>query len=459
MIRADEVPKNAKEVYQYIQNYQETATRYISLEEQFESKQIILQREAENGKPNNMLVNNYPGYICTVNIGYFMGIPIKYTAPDEAETMLEEYQEFASYNDEQDENMLLAREASIKGTGYELMYLDSDAKLRVAMLKPESTIVVHDNTVESNIIFAIRYWNISEKKVKSELYTTTEVITYEIDITKKSGMELSRVSHVFSDVPIIEYPNNEERMGDFERVLTLINAYDKGQSDTADDFDYFTDAFLVIQNLSGTTSDQIEEMKKKRVLLIDGNGDVHWLTKTIQDTATENYKTRLDNDIHKFSMTPKLTDEAFAGNLSGVALQFKLWGLEQLAAQKERKFKKGIQRRIELFCNYATVRGRTYDWRDIDLLFTRNMPINVSDIIDQAVKLKGIVSDQTILSMLPMVDDPAAEVQKIQDEAAGTVNLSDEEEDNAVQDEETAAVLPQQGSEAQGNNAEDGQRV
>lgn len=388
-----------------------------------------------------------------------MGIPIKYTAPDEAATMLEEYQDFTNYNDEQDENVLLAREASIKGTGYELMYLDAETQLRIAMLKPENTIVVYDNTVESKMLFAIRYWNVSEKKIKAELFTAQQVITYEIDITKKSGSETSKVAHVFGDVPIIEYPNNEERMGDFERVLTEINAYDKAQSDTADDFDYFTDAFLVIKNLSGTTGDQIEEMKKKRVLLIDGNGDVMWLTKTIQDTAVENFKTRLDNDIHKFSMTPKLTDEAFAGNLSGVALQFKLWGLEQLAAQKERKFKKAIQRRIELFCNYAEVRGRDFDWRDIDMVFTRNMPTNISDIIDQAVKLKGIVSDQTVLSMLPMVDDPAAEMQKIQDESSGVVDLSEDGDEDAVPNEEAAAVLPQQGSEAQGDNAENGQGV
>lgn len=458
MIRAESVPSTAKEVYNFIKAYEDESNRCIALEEQFKSNQQILHKEpAPSGKPDNRLVDNYPGYISTVNIGYFMGKPVKYTADDEAERMLEELQDFLDYNDEADENVLLAREASIKGNGYELMYLDSESKLRIAMLKPESTIVVYDNTVESNLLFAIRYWQASKDTIKADLYTSTEKTTFIINTKKGNGTSEKPEPHIFEDVPIIEFPNNEERMGDFEKVLTLINAYDKGQSDTADDFDYFSDAYLVIKNLSGTSGDQIDEMKKKRVLLVDGNGDVAWLTKTIQDTASENYKTRLDNDIHKFSMTPKLTDEAFAGNLSGVALLFKLWGLEQLAAQKERKFKKALQRRIELFCKYAKVKGRDYDWRNVDIQFTRNIPMNISDVIDQAVKLKGIVSDQTVLSMLPMIDDPAGELQKMQDEATnGGIDLTDNSEEttqtenqgepNAVQEPPATSLFPQQGS-------------
>jgi SPP1 family phage portal protein len=423
MLRASSIPINPKDIYKLIDEYIQKADVFIELEEAFCGKAEILEKAKEADYiADNRIVNNYPGYISNVNIGYFMGKPVKYSSNDENKNFLKELQDFLNYNDEQDENVVLAREASIKGLAYEMMYVDSDAQLRIAMVRPENTIVFYDNSLECNVLFAIRFWNDGAESIKADFYTSTEIITYQF--VKGKGQLISRTPHYFDDVPIIEFPNNEERLGDFEKVLSLINAYDRAESNTANDFEYFSDAYLLIRNLSGTDTSQIEEMKRKRVLLVDGDGDVNWITKTIQDTATENYKTRLANDIHKFSMTPNLTDEQFAGNLSGVAVRYKLWGLEQLAAQKERKFKKAIQRRIELFCNFMVTKARKYDWRNISLTFTRNMPMNVAELIESAVKLKGIVSDDTLLSMIPTIDDPAKELEKIKQEA-NTVNLDD----------------------------------
>ena len=178
---------------------------------------------------------------------------------------------------------------------------------------------------------------------------------------------IEELDHPFGDVPIVEFMNNDERQGDFEKVLSLIDAYDKSQSDTANDFEYFSDAYLKIKGMMGTDEETIGEMKKNRVILVTGEGDADWLIKQINDAALENYKTRLEKDIHKLSKVPNLTDEAFAGNLSGIALRYKLWGLEQNTAQKERKFKRGLQRRIELIANYYRAFNEHFDWRDIEI--------------------------------------------------------------------------------------------
>ena len=80
--------------------------------------------------------------------------------------------------------------------------------------------------------------------------------------------------------------------------------------------------------------------------------------------------------IHTMSHVPHLCDESFGGNLSGVAIAYKLWGLEQLCAMKERKFKKGLQRRIELITNILNIKGGHYDYKDITPKFRRNKPEN-----------------------------------------------------------------------------------
>ena len=426
----------------------EEVTRYVELHEYYKGEHPILDRTAADAaKPNNTLVNNFPGYITDVNVGYFMGKPVTYSTIEEEDEMKDAIQDILDYNDEQVHNANLATTSSIMGTAFELLYIDEQANVRFGEVSPCNLILVYNDKISPEPLFAIRYgvddvavtatgtdgMVVASKKrvVWAELYTESEIIEYGGDFGK-TLTEKSRNPHQFGSVPVVEYLNNNDRMSDFEKVLTLVDAYDLAQSDTANDFDYFADAYLMIKNMSGTNSDDIASMKSKRVILVDGDGDAEWLTKTIQDTASQNFKDRLQNDIHRFSMTPNLTDEAFAGNLSGVALEFKLWGLEQVASRKERLFKKGLQRRLELLCNFLNVKsGTDYDWRNLEISFTRNIPANVPDIVDMVSKLNGIISNEKLLGLLPFIEDPQRELDRIKKEQEDNIDL------DAINDETT----------------------
>lgn len=392
-------------------------TNYVILQEYYEGKHAILTRpNASPTAPNNKLVNNFPGYITGVNVGYFMGKPVSYSAGREASGLLEDLKDIFVQNDEQAENARIAKIASIKGKAYELLWLDEDGQVKFYAVEPENMILVYDNKITPVPLYAIRY-RVKDKTTYAELYTKDMIYQFEGEDDKL--VQVGEANHPFMEVPVIEYLNNDEGMGDFERVLTLIDAYDRVQSDSSNDFEYFADAFLKIKNMSSTTGADISEMKKNRVILVDEDGDASWLTKDINDKAAENHKSRIQSDIHRFSLTPNLTDEAFAGNLSGVALQFKLWGLEQASAQKERKFKKGLQRRIKLICNFLGLHDKKYDWRGIQITFTRNIPAQLTDAVEAVTKLTGILSRETLFALLPFVDDAYAEITRLDAEAVG----------------------------------------
>ena len=369
--------------------------------------QEILAKPKKGSLPNNQLINAFPSYITNVNVGYFLGTPVRYNSMNEQ--FIQELQDIFIYNDEQDENIVLARFASIAGTAFEIVYLDEDGQIRFNEVSPEQMVMIYDNKITPSPLFAVRGWE--ESRVQHlEVYTKKEVIKY-VD-----GKEVDRYEHYVGDVPVVEYPNNDDKIGDFEKVLTLIDAYDKAQSNIADDFEYFSDAILMLKNLSSTKAEDIEAMRKARAMLVDGDGDAKWLLKDVQDTAHENYKTRLQSDIHRFSQTPNLTDEAFAGNASGVALSYKLLGLEWNVAVKERKFKRALQRRIELICNILGTKGKSYDWKEVEIQFARNLPQNELEAVQIVSLLKGIVSDDTLLGIVPYVDDPSNEKEKIEKE-------------------------------------------
>ena len=111
-----------------------------------------------------------------------------------------------------------------------------------------------------------------------------------------------------------------------------------------------------------------------------------------------------------------MTDKAFGGNASGVAIKYKTLPMENIVAIKERKFKKGLQRRIELIFNIMSKTSGTYDWRSIDISFTRNLPTNDTEIASMVSTLSGIVSNETLLAQVPFVEDVDDEQKKVEKE-------------------------------------------
>lgn len=367
-------------------------------------------------KPNNKTANPYASYITDTLVGYFMGEPVSYNAEDK--DLLQEINMIFEYNDEADENAELAKDASIYGVAFEELYFsDEDKMIHFKRLDPQEVIPIYDKSIEENLVAIIRYYpdyNFVEDKKSYiiEIIDDIEVTRYRTNEHFASPILLENYPHYFGKVPVAIYENNEDRMGDFEKVIDLIDAYDKMESDSLNDFEYFVDAYLALYGFTADAED-IQSMKQNRVLLMDEGTSAEWLIKSENDATTENMKNRLDKDIHKFAKCPNLADEEFASNASGVAIKFKLLGTENLTSIKERKFKKGLQERLELISMINSLVRSNFDWRAIEIIFTRNIPSNDTDIANMVNTLSGIVSDETLLAQIPFVEDVEAELERL----------------------------------------------
>mgnify|MGYP002626116200 CR=1 FL=1 len=286
---------------------------------------ILNKAPRENSDVNNRLVSNYPAYITSMSVGFFIGQPVTYKTASENEHELAPLLEIFKYNDEAAHNLELAEEASITGEAFEFLYLDSDAEIRMVTVPSEEVIVLCDATLEAAIIGAIRHYRVYGLDQVSydefvDFYDASEIRHY-----RYSGGRLVKTGserHYFGDVPIIEYPNNKQRRGDFEDVISLVDAYNLAQSLTLDDLADFTDAFLILRGMGGTTPEDVLQLRRMKTLLLDGaDAGAEWLIKNLNDTYVENVKTRIQRDIHKFSNIPDMSDDSFAGNTSGVAIK------------------------------------------------------------------------------------------------------------------------------------------
>jgi SPP1 family phage portal protein len=419
-------------ILKVLQLHSAEETRKMRLNRYYMGENDIKYRVMNDAyKPNNKTQHSYGNYITNTVVGYFMGKPVVYNAAQEDQEFLARIKEIFDYNDEQSENIELSKDASKFGVAYELCYLDEDANIRFKRLDATKAFPIYYNTLDEELAYFVRYYNddIFDENTKIiEIYSENEVVTYRQ--TESSIEFIETIPHSFGLVPVAVYSNNEEWLGDYELVISLIDAYDKMYSDSVNDFEQFADAYMVMEGMDLPEGEeglaQLAAMRNSRLLSLPAGGSVSWLVKSVNDTYFQNTIKGLDEDIHKFAMVPNMMDESFGGNLSGIAIKYKTMGLEDKVAVKESHFKKGLRRRIELISNILYKLGSDFDYLKIKIMFQRNLPVNEAEKVAFVKDLNGVLSDSTLISLLPFIDNPSDELDKLRDESANAPELTQE---------------------------------
>lgn len=408
-----------------LEDHKGLVDRYEVLNNYYDGKHEILNRVFDNENiPNNKIVCNHAQYISDMATGYVFGIPILYTGEGS-----EEINNIFTEIDEDSHNNELALDISILGVGYELLYMNDDEVPypELAVVSPLNSFLVVDNTVKEKSMFGVSY-NARldiDNQIKGydvNVYTDKEVIHYFfVDLNSKSPTEEDREPHYFNGIPLIEYKNNKKLMGDFEGVRTLIDAYNKLQSDRVNDKEQLVDAFLLIVGQSlGDTKDEVSETVKylmeNKIIELDEKGDARWLVKQLNEEQTEILKKSLKDDIHEFSKVPCLTDENFVGNASGIAMKYKLLGFEQLGKTKERYFKKGLRQRLKLMSNIENIRAKHIDSSKIDIIMKRSLPVDEELLARISQETSDLLSWETRVQRFDSEIDVEEERKKLDED-------------------------------------------
>ena len=201
------------------------------------------------------------------------------------------------------------------------------------------------------------------------------------------------------------------------------DAYNTVLSDNLNDYETFADAYMVIKGMTAD-DDDLDSMKTHRVLLMDSDASAEYLTKNFSDAQTQNILNTINKKIHSIANSPDFTDETFMAE-SGVALRYKLVGFENTASGIENQMKKALTKRIELLSEILKLTDNEIIWADVNIQFTRNLPTDITESVNMVSALQGIVSDETLLSLLPFINDPATEVEKLKQQKKENVNLFD----------------------------------
>lgn len=413
----------------YISKHESRMIRYEYLENLYKGfHDVFKQPEKPNWKPDNRLAVNFPRYITETFSGYGYGIPIKESHPDE--TVNEAVQQFCRYNEITDHESEMVKKCCVFGHAFEYVYQDDNGRTNVTACSPKDLFVVYDDTVKNRALFAVRYgYRTDNDGNRKEKYG--EILTRGLIEPFAGDEKLESKDNPYGYIPCIEWRLNDERMGLYESVAGLVEAYNHTIGEKANDVDAFAEAYLAILGAE-LDEDGIYRIHDNRIINLYGTDDakdilVQFLQKPTADGTQENLLNRLENLIYQTSMVANISDESFGNATSGTALAYKLQAMSNLALTFDRKIEKSLRKRYKLFCSLSTNVSDPDVWQDMEFKMTRNIPKNVSEEIAAAAQAEGIVSKQTQLSLLSCVPDPAAEMERMQKEQEEELQRQEEQ--------------------------------
>lgn len=368
-----------------IKEHQKELERLNRLSDTYDGKHEILKRKKDSSNDlTNVMVNNAK-YVTDMNVGFTFGNPIAYTPGKDKniDPVIEAFDEMSIKKHDRE----LGKDLSVFGIGYELHYLAIEKDItvpKITCIDPRGMFLVTDDTVEGHPLFAVRYiqkfdlkgevlgWNV-------EVYSPQWYIVYRVEnLEFKNPNRLKIKPHFYNAVPVVEFRNNEEKQGDFEQAMSLINAYNVLQSDRINDKEAFIDAILVLYgfNLEETTHFEAGDKNMLEAPAKENGVGAEWLTKTFSEKDVDVLSKSIEKDIHKVTYTPNLNDENFAGNISGEAMKYKLFGLLQLLVTKTGYFEDGVKQRLQLMENILNKSSKNVDVSGTKINFKPNLPIN-----------------------------------------------------------------------------------
>lgn len=402
----------------------------------YDGVQAILNKTyADESKPCNRTVINYCKNIADSYCGY-MATPsfISYRSNEDIDDIMN----ILRYNDFQAEDSEFLLNALIYGTAAELMYIDAESKVRFRLINPTQCFGVYDDSLSSDLLYFVRMYKVSDwddsDTYNVDVYSDYSIRHYTMQGTNGFLTFVSEEPHYFSQCPANIFTLPDEK-SIFDCILSLQDSANEILSSEIDDYNAFCDAYLALVGVDADTED-IAAMKQNRVLILPENASAQWLTKNTNDAQVENILKRIHDSIYRIAACPDFSSETFVGGVSsGVAIRYRLTGMETRAGIIEGIMKKALQRRVEIIAGIASLKLGEEVFRDVEIDFKRNIPEDITSTINLINTLKGTVSDQTLLGQLDFVTDVNAELEAVKEQKQENMalynfnNVSDKEEE------------------------------
>lgn len=373
---------------------------------------------------NHKLPSGHFKKIVDQKVMYQLGNGVKFSQEQD----LDQY-----FDDPFDEVMIdLGIEASKKSEAW-IMAFKQDGQLKFTMLPPEQLTPIWDEygklammlrsfyDGDFHWVYAYDEMNITQYRKKStdkgfKLFATHGHWT---EYSEFNGEQIGEpIEHGFGKVPFVPLYNNRDHTCDLHNIKTLIDTYDIINSDFANNIDDMQDAFFTLKGYTGdgkNLGEFMRQLKMYKAVPVSDDGAVESHQLQIPTEARKIFLERIEKDIYKFSMAVDLSN-ASGGSITNVYIKSMFADLDLKCDQFESEVRKFIKKLVN-FINASENTNYTYDCS-----FTREMIVNSNEVVDNIVKLSGVISNKTMRELIPFSIDLEQEEERIM-EQQGEITL------------------------------------
>ena len=363
------------------------------LQEYERGVQPVLKRIKEvRPEINNKIVENHAAEITAFKVGYVFGSPITFVQRasvdmdgnngDTDDKKIAILNEMMFEEGKAAQDQVLGKDISVCGVGYRIVLpkkvKDGISAFNILRLNPTNAFVVKFNDIYKNTALGVSYVKLSDDSYRVGAYTNKEY--FELAGDDLASLKVTGVApNGIGIQPIIEYKNDNERMGCFERVISLLDALNEATSDRLNGLAQFVQSILWMNNCEVDKA-QMEDLKDKLGLLTKsepGNpASVQYLTATLDQAQTQTLVDYLYEQILQIAGVPG-REQSTGGNTGQAIMLSNGWqiaetharSVEQTFTQSEKEMLKVVLKILSL-----TETSEVADLKlsDIDVKFSRN---------------------------------------------------------------------------------------
>ena len=403
-------------------------------------------------------------YVCKVATGYIAGTEPSFNIKEERNAKKqsiikklfdkafgsnadpEEYKILVDYindyNDLGDFFLKICLDYFATGACTWLNYENKDNEQVFARIPSWQCELIYDYSLPTNVIGAVQIFDTidaSGNTITNAIITTEEDKKYFKNSVRQPD-EYKEDTELREDVKwdLLPFYGIEASTGAlFENVLTLIQKLEQCIDNTSSMMNYndlgcklkvtgyMPENPSIIEDEEGNKIQNPERAKEDNALLNakvfytpDASGNIEWISKKIDSSSVDLMKKTLMEYVLMLTFIPNITDEAFTNADSNKALMKKFFGLKTSQEETIKGLQKELLRMWENIVDRINIKkGTKFDFRDIDIIINASIPTDDNEVIDMWLKLKDMISDETILSNLPLDIDVESEMKKMQDEA------------------------------------------
>ncbi len=412
-------------------------------------------RFEEENPINNTVNNDFVGEIIDFTTGFFAGKPASYNYADTSESKEDtggdeardraskELSDFVTLNNMWNVDLDVTKYAATAGYAGRQFYHDPEGREREMPLPSYETIVLSETDI-TEPKYGIRYYKTvglgGEVIWRAEFDDGKLIRFYEGTESGLTEKPERAKPNLFGFCSIQGIPFNSEMMGDAEKVMELIDAYDRTISDVNNEIESFAHAYMAFENVDIQDEDIRRGQRTGAFKYFTSgtqSGDIHFITKDVNDGFVEHHLDRLEENIYRFSKTPNLSDDHFSQNASGVAMKFKLTGLETKCGMFEAKMHSAAVYMFKLLASSWNKKQIACDPLQCYVTFKRNFPVDVqSEAIAVSSLLNAGLPKRKAFEQLSFVDDVEEIMQLIEEEKEDITSLFERTPDDEENEED-----------------------